>query len=157
MYSIGRSYWSNILPLKNTYKKRYPTGYLFFHHIMVWGSRKRDQTYKPSSVFVTIYLGTILLQHSSHPSGASSQRQPPSRCCIGQGLHGSRVPPAPVSSYLAFPSLPDCSGGIFLLHFPQSRLRLPLAGTLLCDARTFLTVIVQRCHTVCSHLTVYLK
>ena len=43
-----------------------------------------------------------------------------------------------MSSYLAFPSLPHKCGGIFLLHFPWSRLRRTLSGTLPCGARTFL-------------------
>ena len=33
------------------------------------------------------------------------------------------------------------SGGLFLLHFPGSRLRLTLSATVPCEARTFLTVI----------------
>ena len=46
-----------------------------------------------------------------------------------------------MSSYLAFPSLPVNTGGLFLLHFPWSRLRLTLSVILPCEARTFLTVI----------------
>jgi len=46
-----------------------------------------------------------------------------------------------VSSYLAFPSLPAKAGGIFLLHFPGSHLRLTLSAILPYEARTFLTVI----------------
>ena len=45
-----------------------------------------------------------------------------------------------VSSCLAFSSLLTTQGysGNFLLHFPSSCLDLPLASTLLCEARTFL-------------------
>ena len=46
-----------------------------------------------------------------------------------------------VSSCLAFSSLLRTTqgySGYFLLHFPSSRLDLPLASTLLCEARTFL-------------------
>ena len=51
----------------------------------------------------------------------------------------TQLPAVPVSSYLAFPSLPDKkSGGLFLLHFPGSRLRRTLSVTLPCEARTFL-------------------
>ena len=46
-----------------------------------------------------------------------------------------------MSSYLAFPSLPRKRGGLFLLHFPGSRLRLTLSAILPYEARTFLTVI----------------
>ena len=45
-----------------------------------------------------------------------------------------------VSSYLAFPSLPQ-SGGFFLLHFPGGYPRPTLSAILSCEARTFLTVI----------------
>ena len=48
-----------------------------------------------------------------------------------------------VVSYTAFPPLPDCSGGIFLLHFPWSRLHRTLSGILPCEARTFLTCITS--------------
>ena len=51
------------------------------------------------------------------------------------------LPTVPVSSYLAFPSLPRKRGGLFLLHFPGSRLRRTLSVILPCEARTFLTVI----------------
>ena len=46
-----------------------------------------------------------------------------------------------VSSCLAFSSLLKTTqgySGYFLLHFPSSCLDLPLASTLLCEARTFL-------------------
>ena len=46
-----------------------------------------------------------------------------------------------VSSCLAFSSLLRTTqgySGYFLLHFPSSCLDLPLASTLLCEARTFL-------------------
>ena len=38
-------------------------------------------------------------------------------------------------------SILTLSGGLFLLHFPGSRLRLTLSAILPCEARTFLTVI----------------
>ena len=43
-----------------------------------------------------------------------------------------------VVSYTAFPPLPACTGGIFLLHFPGSRLHRTLSGILPYEARTFL-------------------
>ncbi len=43
-----------------------------------------------------------------------------------------------VVSYTAFPPLPALAGGLFLLHFPWSRLRRTLSGILPCEARTFL-------------------
>ena len=49
-----------------------------------------------------------------------------------------------VVSYTAFPPLPEPArsadpGGIFLLHWPWSRLHRTLSGILPCEARTFLT------------------
>ena len=44
-----------------------------------------------------------------------------------------------VVSYTAFPPLPDESGGLFLLHWPWSRLHRTLSGILPCEARTFLS------------------
>ena len=61
--------------------------------------------------------------------------------CTGWGLQGGQVAKPPVSSYLAFPSLPCmhyAAGGLFLLHFPWSRLHRVLPGTLPYGARTFL-------------------
>ena len=52
-----------------------------------------------------------------------------------------------VVSYTALPPLPGKPGGTFLLHCPWSRLHQTLSGTLLYEARTFLTP--KRCATVC--------
>ena len=38
-------------------------------------------------------------------------------------------------------SILTLAGGLFLLHFPGSHLRLTLSAILPCEARTFLTVI----------------
>ena len=49
------------------------------------------------------------------------------------GVYSAGLLPGPrVSSYLAFPSLlrAESPSGLFLLHFPWSRLHRPLAGTL---------------------------
>ena len=54
------------------------------------------------------------------------------------------VTSAAVVSYTALPPLPYSgitgTGGIFLLHYPWSRLHRTLSGILPCEARTFLTV-----------------
>ena len=50
-----------------------------------------------------------------------------------------------VSSCLAFSSLLKTTqgySGYFLLHFPSSCLDLPLASTMLCEARTFLRLSI---------------
>ena len=53
------------------------------------------------------------------------------------------VTSAAVVSYTALPPLPYSgitgTGGIFLLHYPWSRLHRTLSGILPCEARTFLT------------------
>ena len=73
--------------------------------------------------------------------------------CIRWGLQHGQVARPWVSSYLAFPSLPgEAPGGISLLHSPWSRLHRPLAGTLPCDARTFLIPFRARDRLVTSHM-----
>ena len=69
---------------------------------------------------------------------------PGRRVCLLYGVAPDRVyrlsalPQKAVSSYLAFPPLPQKCGGISLLHFPWGRPRLPLAVILALGARTFL-------------------
>jgi len=65
-----------------------------------------------------------------------------------------------VSSYLAFPPLPKNEmqsihlGGLFLLHFPSSRLDRELPGTLPYGARTFLVYGLSALHTRPSGLLI---
>ena len=66
------------------------------------------------------------------------------RSCFGWGLHMPALfTSAAVVSYTALPPLPYSgitgTGGIFLLHYPWSRLHRTLSGILPCEARTFLT------------------
>lgn len=69
---------------------------------------------------------------------------PPYRLMCGLASDGVYIAPPvtrrTVGSYPAFPPLPSEDGGISLLHFPSSRLGLPLAGIPPCGARTFLTM-----------------
>ncbi len=97
--------------------------------------------YKPSSV---------LDDHLSRPEVAFSApaitrgrdgppHMPSYQSCTRWGLQSGQVAMPLVSSYLAFPPLPRVTrGGIFLLHFPWSRLHWVLPSTLPCGARTFL-------------------
>ena len=96
-----------------------------------------------------IYLGTWSPMCSSHFYCRSTGSRFNHKKWYLLGVASNRVyrtpqlPEASVSSYLAFPPLPTASqcdtvGGISLLHYPQSRLRLPLAAILPCEARTFL-------------------
>ena len=102
-----------------------------------------EQAYKPGSVFD---------DHLSRPAVTSRLVRPTSReaagtafqvlclaavssltwSCSGWGLHGQHVTILPVSSYLTISTLPRLApvGGVFLLHFPWSRLRQTLSGTL---------------------------
>ena len=121
-----------------------------------------DRACKPGSVHVfpkktaaVIYLHCELLRSSSPDGLCHHERseQPRSQRATNQGVASDRVysglalPQELVSSYLAFPSLPrklrkrNNQGGLFLLHFPGSRLRRTLSVILLYDARTFLAII----------------
>ena len=107
-----------------------------------------DQPCKPGSVQLSLRRSSIWTIRCRMPQATC-------RGCAGQtrypfGVASDRVyrepwsPIAPVSSYLAFPPLPTCVGGISLLHFPWSRLRRPLAVILPCEARTFLEANPER-------------
>ena len=106
---------------------------------------------KPSSVrnfrsWVTIYLGLSLPAGSSdyQERGGQPFRQARLACALISILHrvgftgrssrqaaGELLPRLSILTRLA-------TGGIFLLHFPWSRLHRVLPGTLPCGARTFL-------------------
>gem|GEM_PF-5576808 len=67
-------------------------------------------------------------------SGAGGQPVPQAairRSCSGWGLPGQRLSALPVRSYRTISPLPrgEPCGGLFLWHFPSSRLDQPLAGT----------------------------
>ena len=88
---------------------------------------------------MAIYLGL--------PSPAASSNLPGSRRAALRFLFGLAsdgvyralpVTRQAVVSYTAFPPLLPVGSGIFLLHFPWSRLHQTLSGILPCEARTFL-------------------
>ena len=91
-----------------------------------------------------IYLGLPSPASSSDIHGVPSDGQPywrkPNLAASGVYM-AYCVTTISVSSYLAFPSLPHCYGGLFLLHCPWSRLHLTLSGTLSYAARTFLIAL----------------
>ena len=80
--------------------------------------------------------------------------QPHGLClsCFGWGLQGpATLPPQRWALTPPFHPYRNAFGGLFLLHYPWSRLHRPLAGTLLCEARTFLTptsATVQPTHII---------
>ena len=92
-----------------------------------------------------ICLEQALLPVSSHPQRSVGQTPAKSRSAYGVASDRvyicTQLPVVPVSSYLAFPSLPPVGGGLFLLHFPGGFPRRTLSVILPCDARTFLTLI----------------
>ena len=106
---------------------------------------------KPSSVEDDHLSRPGVAAQAQAISGTQRATDSPYPSCTGWGLHHGRVARPWVSSYLAFPSLPDQSGGISLLHSPWSRLHRPLAGTLPCSARTFLIPFRARDRLVTSH------
>ena len=104
------------------------------------GGNSSDRRSKPSSVVAAIYLGrasppllcaTFWDGRTNHsiPVGVASGRV--YMAARSPGRRGALTSPFHAYSFRC---------GLFLLHWPWSRLRLPLAGTLSCDARTFLAV-----------------
>ena len=97
-----------------------------------------------ATVGMIIYLGRLLPAASSNLPKAGGPRQRFCSVLLRMGFTYARsVTSAAVVSYTALPPLPDSGqariGGIFLLHFPWSRLHRTLSGILPCEARTFLT------------------
>ena len=91
---------------------------------------------------MAICLGRTLPHGSSGVPGTfgrAALKRSPIRPCSGWGLHGRRIAAAPVRSYRTISPLPAETGGMFLLHFPSPRDAPPLAGTLPCGVRTFLS------------------
>ena len=92
---------------------------------------KRERDHKPGSVldghlsrpYVTVWLKRLRRTRRAAV-------MPPLHLAPGGVYSGNRLPGFRVSSYLAFPSLPPGGGGLFLLHFPWSRLHRPLTGAL---------------------------
>ncbi len=108
-------------------------------------------TCKPSSVVYGHLSGRIVADAFKRYSRRTSGEQPYATCaqsCTGRGLHGT----------------PRLLCGLFLLHYPWSRLHRTLSGVLLCGARTFLIArsatrpydqlgslyIIQDCRLVCQ-------
>ena len=90
-----------------------------------------------------IYLGRLLPAASSDLPEAGGQRHCFCSVLLRMGFTCALpVTRKAVVSYTAFPPLPagyTRTGGLFLLHFPGSRLHRTLSGILPCEARTFLT------------------
>ena len=118
---------------------------------------KKDLSLSVSRVLscTVIYLDLSSPISSSDIHGVPSDGQPywrkPNLAASGVYM-AYRVTTISVSSYLAFPSLQGKPCGLFLLHYPWSRLHLTLSGTLSYAARTFLMVIWPRDRITNSNL-----
>ena len=98
--------------------------------------------------WMIIYLAaTSPLQSSNLPGQCCLSREAtdgppicPVRSCFGWGLHVPRMlPPGRWSLTPPLHPYRREAGGLFLLHFPGSRLHRTLSGILPFEARTFLT------------------
>ena len=108
---------------------------------------------------IIIYLGLPLPAASSNLP-ESRPGKPVAFCLVLLRMGFTCAPPVTrraVVSYSAFPPLPGPKalsekrfvseafrGGLFLLHWPWSRLHRTLSGVLLCGARTFLMAFATR-------------
>ena len=103
------------------------------------------QDCKPGYVFqMVIYLEQLLPAASSNLPKTNGPHYRLASVLLQMGFTcAPSVTREAVVSYTALPPLPDSGqariGGIFLLHFPWSRLHRTLSGILPCEARTFLT------------------
>ncbi len=99
------------------------------------------QDCKPGYVFqMIIYLEQLLPAASSNLPKTNGPHYRLASVLLQMGFTcAPSVTREAVVSYTALPPLPELySGGIFLLHYPWSRLHRTLSGILPCEARTFL-------------------
>ncbi len=98
---------------------------------------------KPSSVYVTIYLGSALPRGSSDYGERDGQPlNAPISILLRVGFTGTRrVSAPPVGSYPAFPSLPHNAAVYFCCTFLKVAFTGRYPAPLSCGARTFLTII----------------
>ena len=115
-----------------------------------------EKASKPISRVLFFRQPSILVRCCQRHRATFSRRneQPHDLClsCFGWGLQGpATLPPQRWALTPPFHPYRNEFGGLFLLHYPWSHLHRPLAGTLLCEARTFLTpksATVQLTHTI---------
>ena len=123
---------------------------------------------RQAAVGMIIYLGWLLPVTSSNLPKAGGPRQRFDSVLLRMGFTcAPAVTREAVVSYTALPPLPrsfeetarSCcatspssdGGGIFLLHYPWSRLHRTLSGILPCEARTFLTPVTKLQKPADSH------
>ena len=122
---------------------------LLFYFVCFWSALNETAPWVTLPISRVLSWAIIYLRLTSPSSfgfrratrGYMSGKRSPCGVASDRVYSKERLPAPWVSSYLAFPSLPSCLGGLFLLHFPGSCLRLTLSVILPYEARTFLTVI----------------
>ena len=131
----------------------------YFYVTMISRTISRGMS-KPwqATVGMIIYLGWLLPATSSNLPKAGGPRQRFCSVLLRMGFTYARsVTSAAVVSYTALPPLPYSgitgTGGIFLLHYPWSRLHRTLSGILPCEARTFLTCCLSASAAAITCLT----
>ena len=133
----------------------FPNGKKFFLSDKVYAKRFENAS-RPVSRVLFFRQPSILVRCCQRHRATFSRRneQPHGLClsCFGWGLQGpATLPPQRWALTPPFHPYRNEFGGLFLLHYPWSRLHRPLAGTLLCEARTFLTptsATVQPTHII---------
>lgn len=134
-------------PIENTFSKIKNVVFLmrksFFYRAINY-AEKFENASRPVSRVLFFRQPSILVRCCQRHRATFSRRneQPHGLClsCFGWGLQGpATLPPQRWALTPPFHPYRNEFGGLFLLHYPWSRLHRPLAGTLLCEARTFLT------------------
>lgn len=115
-----------------------------------------EKASRPVSRVLFFRQPSILVRCCQRHRATFSRRneQPHGLClsCFGWGLQGpATLPPQRWALTPPFHPYRNEFGGLFLLHYPWSRLHRPLAGILPCGARTFLIPLLARDRLITSH------
>ena len=151
---MGKSFYCR--PIENTFSKIKNVVFLMRKSFFCRQKSTFEKASRPVSRVLFFRQPSILVRCCQRHRATFSRRneQPPGLClsCFGWGLQGpATLPPQRWALTPPFHPYRNEFGGLFLLHYPWSRLHRPLAGTLLCEARTFLTptsATVQPTHII---------
>lgn len=143
-------------PIENTFSKIKNVVFLMRKSFFCRQKSTFEKASRPVSRVLFFRQPSILVRCCQRHRATFSRRneQPHGLClsCFGWGLQGpATLPPQRWALTPPFHPYRNEFGGLFLLHYPWSRLHRPLAGTLLCEARTFLTptsATVQPTHII---------
>lgn len=127
----------------------------FFYRAINY-AEKFENASRPVSRVLFFRQPSILVRCCQRHRATFSRRneQPHGLClsCFGWGLQGpATLPPQRWALTPPFHPYRNEFGGLFLLHYPWSRLHRPLAGILPCGARTFLIPLLARDRLITSH------